>query len=151
MSVQVQAQSFSAAQLLDQMQGRCAGAGALASFVGYCRPRSGESKVDHLDLEYYAGFTEREIAAIAESVATRRALADLVIVHRTGQVHPDEAIVLVAALAGHRAEAFAAVEEIMDYLKTDAPFWKREVAGGGASWVEPTAEDHRGRDRWSRP
>jgi molybdopterin synthase catalytic subunit len=112
-------------------------AGACATFTGLCRGGA----VRWLELEHYPGFTEARIAAIAERVAEARKLLDLRIVHRTGRIAPGEAIVFVAALAPHRSEAFAAVEALMDYLKTDAPFWKREMRETGAAWIEPTAQD----------
>lgn len=119
--------------------------GALASFVGYCRGEAQGGDVAWLDLEHYPGFTEAEIARLAMQARARFALIDLLVLHRAGRILPGEAIVLVAALSPHRAEAFAAVEHLMDYLKTDAPFWKREQRGDGAYWIEPTADDRRRR------
>lgn len=115
--------------------------GALASFIGYCRGQSGGRAVETLELQYYPGFTEQEIARMAEATLRRRGLNDVLVVHRVGVIRPGEAIVLVAARSAHRAAAFAAVEELMDFLKTDAPLWKREDGAGGARWIEPTAED----------
>ncbi|MES1199660.1 MAG: molybdenum cofactor biosynthesis protein MoaE [Pseudomonadota bacterium] len=116
-----------------------ANAGALATFVGYCRDEGGA--VTRLELQHYEGFTQSEIARLAEPIARRHALVDLLVIHRSGAVAAGEPIVLVAALSPHRASAFKAVEELMDYLKTDAPFWKREVRADGARWIEPTAQD----------
>lgn len=110
-------------------------AGACASFTGLCRGGA----VRWLELEHYPGFTEARITAFANHIAD--ALLDLLIVHRVGRVAPGEAIVFVAALASHRAEAFAAVETLMDYLKTDAPFWKREMTAVSSTWIEPTPLD----------
>lgn len=124
------------------------GAGALASFVGYCRAESGGAAIEQLELDHYPGFTEREIEKRATAVVAGRALIDLLVIHRAGAIAPAEPIVLVAALGAHRAEAFAAVEELMDYLKTDAPFWKREVSAAGTRWIEPTEDDRRRRARW---
>ncbi len=124
------------------------GAGALASFVGYCRGDAEGMAVRTLVLEHYPTFTESEIAKLAQAVARRRNVHELLVVHRSGVIRPTEPIVLVAALAQHRAEAFGAVEELMDYLKTDAPFWKREVTEEGTRWIEPTTEDRRRRGRW---
>lgn len=112
-------------------------AGACATFTGLCRG----GPVHWLELEHYPGFTEARIAAIASEVVEAHDLLDVIVVHRIGRIAPGEAIVFVAALASHRAEAFAAVEKLMDYLKTDAPFWKRELTDAGAVWVEPTAQD----------
>jgi molybdopterin synthase catalytic subunit len=113
-------------------------AGALASFVGYCREDSG---VERLELEHYPGFTEAEVQRLADAVTARHGLIDLLVIHRVGAIPAGEPIVLVAALSRHRAAAFAAVGEMMDYLKTDAPMWKREIGSQGARWIEPTAED----------
>jgi molybdopterin synthase catalytic subunit len=127
-----------------------AGVGAMASFVGYCRPQSDGRAVTHLVLEHYPGFTEAEIRRIGEAVAARHALRDWLIVHRAGTIEAGAPIVLVAASSEHRAAAFAAVEEIMDRLKTDAPFWKREVGAGGDRWIEPTDADRVRRGSWEQ-
>lgn len=117
-------------------------AGALASFVGYCRAHTGDDAVQRLELQHYPGFTDVEVHRLAQAVLARHNLLDLLVIHRVGAIAAGEAIVLVAALSSHRAAAFAAVGEMMDYLKTDAPMWKREVGIAGAQWIEPTAEDH---------
>lgn len=116
-------------------------AGALATFVGFCRPASNGAPVERLELEHYPGFTESEIQRLADAVASRHDLLDLLIVHRVGAIPAGEPIVLVAATSAHRAAAFAAVSELMDYLKTDAPIWKKEIGPDGPRWVEPSAED----------
>lgn len=118
------------------------GAGALVSFVGYCRDATAGRAVSELYLDHYPGFTEAEVARLAEEVGGRFDLVDLLVIHRVGAVAPGEAIVLVATLATHRAEAFAAASALMDYLKTDAPLWKKETGPDGTRWVEPTAKDH---------
>lgn len=120
-------------------------AGACASFIGLCRGAGPNGDIAWLRLDHYPGFTEQEIARVADKVRTQHDLLDLLILHRTGRVEPGEAIVLVAALSTHRAAAFAAVEQLMDYLKTDAPFWKQESRADGVHWIEPTAEDRRRR------
>ena len=121
---------------------RSAEAGALASFVGYCRAQTGDDAVQRLELQHYPGFTEVEVHRLVQVVLARHDLLDMLVIHRVGAVAAGEAIVLVAALSSHRAAAFAAVGEIMDYLKTDAPMWKREVGLDGARWIEPTEDDH---------
>ena len=115
--------------------------GAVASFIGHCRTESHGSKVEALELEHYPGFTETQIERIAGDAARKHGLLDVLVVHRVGRIAPGEPIVLVAALSAHRAGAFKAVEELMDYLKTDAPFWKHEITVDGACWVEPTDLD----------
>jgi molybdopterin synthase catalytic subunit len=117
-------------------------AGALATFTGYCRAATGGRAVGSLYIEQYPGFTQREIERLAEDVAKRLGTLQLLVVHRCGLIQPGEAIVLVAAMAAHRAEAFDAVRILMDYLKTDAPLWKKETGPDGARWIEPTREDH---------
>lgn len=121
--------------------------GALASFTGYCREETRGEAVTQLVLEHYPGFTDSEIVRIGEAMAHKYDLTDLLVIHRVGALSPGEPIVLVAALSAHRTAAFAAVEALMDYLKTDAPFWKREVGPDGARWIEPTAEDRARRAR----
>lgn len=116
--------------------------GALASFVGYCRGQANDGVVIALELQHYPGFTETEIGRLAQQVSSKHALTALLVVHRVGVIPAGEAIVLVAAQSAHRTAAFAAVEEMMDYLKTDAPLWKRESGASGARWIEPTSEDH---------
>ena len=130
---------------LARFRGDDSSAGAIASFVGYCRDTGATGAVTALELEHYPGFTEQEIMRMASDVGARASVSALLVVHRVGVVAPGEAIVLVAAKSPHRAEAFLAVETLMDYLKTDAPFWKREHRSDGASWIEPTEEDRRRR------
>lgn len=116
--------------------------GALASFVGYCRGHTHDGVVTALELQHYPGFTEAEIERLARQVSAKHALTALLVIHRVGVIPAGDAIVLVAAQSAHRAAAFAAVEEMMDYLKTDAPFWKREAGPDGARWIEPTSDDY---------
>jgi molybdopterin synthase catalytic subunit len=122
------------------------GAGAMASFVGYCRARSHEHAVERLELQHYPGFTEAEIERLAGEIAARRDVADVLVIHRVGAIDAGEAIVLAAALSAHRAAAFAAVSDVMDLLKTEAPIWKQEIGPDGARWIEPSAEDRARRD-----
>lgn len=116
--------------------------GGLASFVGYCRAATEGVAVSELRIDYYPGFTEREITRLAQDIFQRFGCLDLLVIHRVGLIRPGEAIVLVAALATHRGNAFVAVQVLMDYLKTDAPLWKKESGPAGAHWIEPRAEDH---------
>jgi molybdopterin synthase catalytic subunit len=121
-------------------------AGALASFVGLCRAEGGAVATLHLD--HYPGFTEAEIANIDAEARTRFDLIDTLIIHRSGAVSPGEPIVLAAALAAHRKAALQAVDFLMDYLKTSAPFWKRESGPDGGRWIEPRTEDYQARAEW---
>jgi molybdopterin synthase catalytic subunit len=121
-------------------------AGALASFVGLCRAEAGAVITLHLD--HYPGFTEAEIAKIEAEARARFDLIDTLVIHRCGTVRPGEPIVLAAALSSHRKAALQAVDFLMDYLKTGAPFWKRESGPEGERWIEPRADDYRARDEW---
>ncbi|HEX4635663.1 MAG TPA: molybdenum cofactor biosynthesis protein MoaE [Rhizomicrobium sp.] len=117
-------------------------AGALVSFVGSCRAATGGVAVEELRIDHYPGFTEKEIMRLAEETSQRFQCPDLLVVHRVGAIRPGEAIVLVAALSTHRSDAFEAVRSLMDYLKTDAPLWKKETGPQGARWIEPRSEDY---------
>jgi molybdopterin synthase catalytic subunit len=148
MSVRVQAETFDPAQELDRFCVRTAGAGALASFAGYVRSSSQGDEITELRLEHYPGFTEAEIERIEANARARFDLMDALIIHRHGALKPGEPIVLAAALAAHRKAAIQAVDFIMDHLKTDAPFWKREATPNGVRWVEPRPEDRAARIQW---
>ena len=123
-------------------------AGALASFVGLCRGSAAGAPVLELELDHYPGFTEAAIENMDAEARRRFEIIDTLIVHRSGAVAPGDPIVLVAALAAHRKPALQAVDFLMDYLKTEAPFWKREQGPDGARWIEPTAADYASRDDW---
>jgi molybdopterin synthase catalytic subunit len=125
--------------------------GALASFVGLCRDRHDGRTVNELFLDQYPGYTEGEIRRICEDIARRCSCPDLLVIHRVGRIVPGEAIVLVAALTEHRENAFDTVRLLVDYLKTDAPLWKRETGPDGIRWIEPRAEDVARRARAEGP
>jgi len=124
--------------------------GAVVNFTGVTR-RSAHSgaEVASLHLEHYPGMTERSIADIAEAGAARFEVSDVLVIHRHGEIAPGEAIVFVAVASRRRGEAFAAAEYLMDRLKTEAAFWKREDGSGESHWIEPTAVDRDRRARWS--
>jgi len=129
----------------------CAGreeTGAVASFVGIARAEKGQAAA--LELEAYPGFTDTAIGDFAEAAKARFGLHDYRIVHRTGRIAPGEAIVFVAAAAGHRREAFEACDFLMDWLKSRAPFWKKEHGPDGARWIEPTDRDRTDAQRWDQ-
>ena len=121
--------------------------GAVATFTGIARAEDGATAI--LELEAYPGFTEAEIGKIADQARDRFGLQDLQIVHRVGKIQPGEPIVFVATAASHRRAAFEACDFLMDYLKSRAPFWKKEHGPDGARWIEPTAQDHADRERWA--
>ena len=122
--------------------------GAVATFTGIARAESG--RADILELEAYPGFTEAAIGKIAGEARRRFRLDDLMILHRVGRIAPGEAIVFVATAASHRREAFEACDFLMDYLKSRAPFWKKEHGPDGARWIEPRAQDHADVARWEK-
>ena len=124
--------------------------GAIVSFTGLARGRahSGEA-VESLVLDHYPGMTERSIEAITEAAAARFEVSDVLVVHRHGEIAPGEAIVFVAAASRHRGEAFACADYLIDRLKTEAAFWKREAGPGATHWIEPTEADLQRRARWS--
>ena len=119
--------------------------GAIATFIGRCRPRSRGAAVASLELQHYPGFTEQEIARFLEQTVSMSGLRDALVIHRVGSIRPGEAIVVVAAASDHREAALQAVETLIDFLKTDAPLWKREVTEVGEQWIEPTPLDYQRR------
>ncbi len=121
-------------------------AGAVVSFTGVARADGGRTEA--LELEAYPGFTEARIAEFAEVARQRFALIDLAIVHRVGRIAPGDPVVFVATAARHRRAAFEACDYLMDYLKSRAPFWKKEHGPNGARWIEPRPEDHSDLARW---
>ncbi len=124
-------------------------AGALASFIGSVRDSAHGGAVEALELDAYPGFTEKQIAAIEADARTRFNVIDTLVIHRYGRMAAGDAIVLVAALSKHRREALQAVDYLMDRLKTEAPFWKKEVRPEGAEWIEPRADDREAHARWT--
>lgn len=146
LSTLVSAEAFDPKAEVARFAERHRGAGAIVTFLGEVRGEDG--CVDKLVLEHYPGFTDREIEAIAASAMARWPLAGIRIVHRVGALAPGEPIVFVAAAAAHRRAAFEAVDFLMDYLKSEAPFWKKEFSGGDARWIEPRDDDKRSKARW---
>ena len=122
--------------------------GAIASFTGLTRADAGATAI--LELEAYPGFTEAQIGKIADRAKVRFSLDDLLILHRVGRIAPGEPVVFVATAARHRRQAFEACDFLMDYLKSKAPFWKKEHGPDGARWVEPRPQDHADLDRWNK-
>jgi molybdopterin synthase catalytic subunit len=123
--------------------------GAVVSFVGTVRDLNEGAQVAELELEHYPGMTERSLEDIVAQARARWPLYGALVVHRVGPMQPMEQIVLVAASAAHRGEAFAACEFIMDYLKTEAPFWKKEQTPEGARWVDARATDDSAKAKWA--
>jgi molybdopterin synthase catalytic subunit len=140
-----------AAEYRAQRERTAGSAGAIAMFAGLVRDRHADDDVAVLELEHYPGMTERSIETIVDDAARRWPLLDVTVIHRVGRILANEQIVLVLVASAHRAAAFAACEFLMDYLKTDAVFWKREVRAGGTHWIESTSEDHTRRLGWDKP
>ena len=144
----VQAEAFDAGlEIAALSQGR-RDVGAVATFIGYVRDLNEGAGVSRMTLEHYPGMTERALEDICDEALGRWDLLDLRVVHRVGELEPGEPIVLVAVSSAHRGEAFAACEFVMDYLKTKAPFWKKEETPGGPRWVEARASDDDAAARW---
>ena len=141
MRISVQREDFDAGAEIRALSGDPK-IGAIASFVGLVRDVA-------MTLEHYAGMTEREIAKIVDEAAGRWKVMDVTVIHRYGELEPADQIVLVAVASAHRGDAFAACEFIMDYLKTRAPFWKKEHRAEGAKWVEAKGSDDEAAGRWA--
>lgn len=126
-------------------------AGAVVTFSGLMREMGNEGALSAMTLEHYPGMTERELERIAKEAQTRWALLDVTVVHRYGTLRPGDEIVVVVTAAAHRGQAFEAAEFLMDYLKTKAPFWKKETsAAGETAWVEARAADDDAAARWRK-
>ena len=146
--VRVQMQDFDVGRELDALTRGRRDVGAVASFVGLVRDANDGQAIEGLTLEHYPGMTETALEEVCAQADSRWDLIDMVVVHRVGSLVPGDRIVLVGVASAHRGEAFAACEFIMDYLKTRAPFWKREDTPTGARWVEARASDDSAAERW---
>jgi molybdopterin synthase catalytic subunit len=148
MKISVQTEAFDLGAEVDAMRAGRTDIGAIASFVGLARDLNEGSGVAAMTLEHYPGMTEKALAALVDEANTRWTLLDVSVIHRVGRLLPGDPIVLVAVASMHRGEAFAACEFIMDYLKTQAPFWKKEETSEGERWVEARASDDAAAARW---
>jgi molybdopterin synthase catalytic subunit len=148
MSVRLQLDAFDPGTETNTFLRDNAGAGAAVTFTGIVRSRP-EDPVSALTLECYVELAEKQIGAMIAEAVARFGLIRATVIHRHGRLAPGEPIVQVMTLAPHRQAAFEGAEFLMDFLKTDAPFWKKEAAGGGDRWVEARAEDDHARDRWT--
>ncbi|MBM3346441.1 MAG: molybdopterin synthase catalytic subunit MoaE [Betaproteobacteria bacterium] len=151
MAVRIQREDFDAGAEMARLRAGRADVGAIASFVGVVRDTNAGSRVGAMTLEHYPGMTEKSIQSIIEEAASRWRIFDAVVIHRIGELLPRDQIVLVAVSGSHRGEAFAACEFIMDYLKTRAPFWKKEQTPEGARWVDARVSDDAAAARWDAP
>jgi molybdopterin synthase catalytic subunit len=147
-TIRIQAEGFDAAAETAALTQDRADMGAVVAFTGFCRDEGG--RLAALELEHYPGMAEAEIARIAAEAQRRWPLLGLTIIHRVGKIRPGEEIVLVLAASAHRRAAFEAAEFLMDYLKTRAPFWKREHLQDGTfgGWVEAKSQDDEASERW---
>ena len=152
MIVRVQEADFDTGAELAALRAGDARVGALASFLGLVRDLNDGASVSEMSLEHYPGMTEKALEAIVTEARGRWDIYDALVIHRVGPLKPCDQIVLVAVTSAHRGEAFAACEFVMDYLKTRAPFWKREHRADGTlgGWVEAKADDDDAAERWKQ-
>jgi molybdopterin synthase catalytic subunit len=149
-AIRVQPDDFDiAAEIAALTRGR-ADIGAVVSFTGICRGGAGEDAIAAMTLEHYSGMVEAEIARHVEEARARWPLQGVTVIHRHGRLVPGDNIVLVLTASAHREAAFQAAEFLMDYLKTQAPFWKSEERADGRRWVEAQAHDDDATARWTR-
>jgi molybdopterin synthase catalytic subunit len=147
-AVRVQEADFDIGKELEALTRGRRGVGAVASFVGLVRDANDGTDVSGMTLEHYPGMTEKALEDICAQAHARWSLIDTLVIHRVGALKPGERIVLVGVSSAHRGEAFEACEFIMDYLKTRAPFWKREDTPHGSRWVEARASDDTAAEKW---
>ena len=148
MSIRIQTEDFDLSTEIAALRAQQPQVGAVVSFVGTVRDLNDGAAVTAMELEHYPGMTEKSLQGIIEQAQARWAFLDALVIHRVGPLLPLDQIVLVAVTAAHRGEAFAACEFIMDYLKTDAPFWKKEQTPDGARWVDARDTDTAARSKW---
>ncbi len=146
--VRVQKEAFDAGAELNAFTQSHTDMGAVVTFSGHVRDHNHAETVSTLELEHYAGFTESEIRKIETEAHNRWSHIRTLIIHRFGTLKPGEPIVMVAVASAHRKAAFDAATFLMDYLKTDAPFWKKETRGDTAHWIEPRETDRIARQNW---
>ena len=148
MPVRVQREDFDAGVEIARLRAADPKIGAVAAFIGVARDINDGDAVATLTLEHYPGMTESALADICEQARQRWDVAEILVVHRVGELRPTDQIVLVVVTSSHRGEAFAACQYVMDYLKTEAPFWKKETTPAGARWVDARDSDEHARARW---
>jgi len=150
MSVRVQTQDFDSGLEISLLRTARKDTGAVVSFIGQVRDLNDGDTVSQLTLEHYPGMTEKALESIVAEAKGRWGIYDAIVIHRVGTLQPTDQIVLVAVSGAHRGEAFKACEFIMDYLKTEAPFWKKEVTSSGEHWLDAKQTDEDARKRWVR-
>ena len=147
-TVSIQTQDFDVSQELSALRAGDARVGAVCSFLGTVRERNDGSSVASMELEHYPGMTEKSISAMMDEAKQRFDIFAARVIHRVGLLQPEDQIVFVAVTSAHRGESFKACEFLMDYLKTQAPFWKKEVTPEGARWVDARVCDDQALARW---
>jgi len=148
MGVRVQSEDFDVGAEMAALRRGNPNIGAIASFVGLVRDMNEGADVSTMSLEHYPGMTEKALEEIVEEAKRRWNVYEVLVIHRVGELRPLDQIVLVATTSAHRGEAFASCEFVMDYLKTKAPFWKREETPQGARWVDARESDDHAAERW---
>lgn len=148
MPVRIQTEDFDLTSEVNQLRLANPKVGAVVTFVGTVRDLNEGADVAEMELEHYPGMTEKSLQDIVAQAGTRWEFFDALVIHRVGPLKPLDQIVLVAITSSHRGEAFAACEFIMDYLKTAAPFWKKEQTPDGARWVDARESDDRALEKW---
>jgi molybdopterin synthase catalytic subunit len=148
MAVRVQEQDFDVSSELATLRAGDTRVGAVATFTGLVRDLNDAARVSTLTLEHYPGMTEKALAQIVDDAKQRWDIYDALVIHRVGPLKPGDQIVFVAVTSAHRGESFAACQFIMDYLKTRAPFWKKEQTPEGERWVEARTSDEDAAARW---
>ena len=148
MSVSIQHEDFDVGVVIAELRATSNNVGAMVSFVGLVRDSSYDEKVENILVEHYPGMSEKALHKIIEEARQRWDLLAVKVIHRVGTLGPNDQIVLVATASSHRGHAFSACEFIIDYLKTDAPFWKKEVKNQGGEWVVTKDGDVQRMERW---
>lgn len=150
MAIRVQTEDFDLTTEIAQLRADTPKVGAIVNFVGVVRELNEGEQVAEMELEHYPGMTEKALENIVTEAKSRWDLFDALVIHRVGPLKPLDQIVLVAVTSAHRGEAFAACEFIIDYLKTNAPFWKKEQTPQGARWVDARVSDDVAMQKWAR-
>lgn len=148
MSVSIRHEDFDVGTVMAEMRAASNNVGALVTFVGLVRDMSYDDRVNNIYVEHYPGMSEKALHKIIEEAHKRWELIDARVIHRVGTLGPNDQIVLVATASSHRGNAFSSCEFIIDYLKTDAPFWKKEVKPQGGEWVVTKESDVQRMERW---
>jgi molybdopterin synthase catalytic subunit len=150
MVIRLQTEDFDLSDEFERLRARCNGVGAIVSFVGLVRDAGDGEHIHALTLEHYPAMTEKALIGIADEATRRWPVSEIAVIHRFGDLDPGDQIVLVLVASPHRREAFLACEYVIDALKTRAPFWKKEHAGGGERWVQAAEADEAALATWSK-